>query len=58
MASSNNYVPLVWIGWHSSHCELQRNKQGDRISVDPGEKQNQTKTWIEKDGLKLGRILG
>ena len=52
MASSNNYVPLVWNGKHSFHCELKMNKQGGRIPVDSGEKQNETKTWIKKDGFK------
>ena len=35
------------------------NKEGDRISVDSGEKQDKTKTWIKKDGFKLelGSIL-
>ena len=53
MASSNNYVPLVWNEQHSFHCELKINKQGDRIPVDSGEKQK-TKTWIKKDGFKSG----
>ena len=39
MASSNNHVPLVWNEQHSFHCELKINKQGDRIPVDSGEKQ-------------------
>ena len=30
------------------------NKQGHRIPVDSGEKQNETKTWIKKDGFKTG----
>ena len=30
------------------------NKQGDTIPVDPEEKQNETKTWIKKDGFKTG----
>ena len=30
------------------------NKQGDIIPVDPEEKQNETKTWIKKDGFKTG----
>ena len=30
------------------------NKQGHRIPVDSGEKQNETKTRIKKDGFKTG----
>ena len=59
MASWNNYVPLARNRSHSFHCELKMNKEGDRISVDSGEKQYKTKTWIKKDGFKLelGSIL-
>ena len=46
-------------GLRSFHCELKMNKQGGKIPVDSGEKQNKTKTWIKKDGFKLefGSIL-
>ena len=30
------------------------NKKGDTIPVDTWEKQNETKTWIKKDGFKTG----
>ena len=29
-------------------------KQGNRTPIDPGEKQNEAETWIEKDGFKTG----
>ena len=59
MASSNNYVPLVWNGKHSFHCELKMNKQGGRIPVDSGEKKTKPRHESRKMVLKLelGSIL-